>query len=216
MNLVRRTFTRRQHKLQLPDRASNPYATHVPVLAALSLLRPYQRIVELGSGVFSTTAFLNRTVFPQVEHLLSIENDNEWFVRVRDLVCTDSRASLVNVTGPIALSLSDAYIEQADLVMIDDSTDASSRAATIRAVLPRLRSDALMVIHDFEIQAYRDASKCIRSQFMFDVWQPCTGLLSHTPLPTAQLKRLKAVLTAHRDELPLDNLSEWHRVLKSR
>ena len=115
-------------------------STHIPVLVALGLTRPIRRVLELGAGWYSTPTFLNRKVFPQLEQLVSVEDDLNWQLKVQR-GCPDTR---LMISGTIP-SLTDPY----DLIFVDNSTDLKVRAATIRRVAEETR-DVLVVIHDAE------------------------------------------------------------------
>lgn len=68
-----------------------PYGTHVPVLmAAIALIKP-KRILELGSGFYSTPLFLDKRYCPSVTQLTSIETDASWFEHVRSVLGEDQR-----------------------------------------------------------------------------------------------------------------------------
>ena len=54
---------------------ASPYATHLPVLSAASSVMKVRSVLELGSGPFSTPLFLGRRVFPDLEKLISHEDD---------------------------------------------------------------------------------------------------------------------------------------------
>ena len=113
-------------------------STHIPVLVALGLTRPIHRVLELGAGLYSTPTFLNRKVFPQLEQLVSVEDDLNWQLKVQR-GCPDTR---LMISGTIP-SLTDPY----DLIFVDNSTDLKVRAATIRRVAEETR-DGLVRVHD--------------------------------------------------------------------
>ena len=48
-------------------------------------------VLELGSGPFSTSLFLDRRVFPDLEKLTSYEDDLRWAALVAERVGTDPR-----------------------------------------------------------------------------------------------------------------------------
>src|ERR1700691_3025426 len=57
--------------IRLAPRSQQPYSTHVPVLAAMGIIAQPVRVLEYGSGLISTPAFLNRAAFPKLKHLAS-------------------------------------------------------------------------------------------------------------------------------------------------
>ena len=115
-------------------------STHIPVLVSLGLTRHIERVLELGAGLYSTPTFLNRKVFPTLESLISFEDNPEWTIKVSK-ACIDDRLTLVSEFPDLEKSY--------DLIFVDNATDLSVRAATIRKVCDEVR-DTLVVIHDAE------------------------------------------------------------------
>lgn len=70
------------------ERAANAHATHVPVLVGLARLLNVERVIEYGCGEYSTLTFFNRSAFPRLSKLLSLENDAEWFARMAERAAT--------------------------------------------------------------------------------------------------------------------------------
>src|SRR5215212_3358405 len=70
-------------------RARNDYATHVPILIGLARLREIKTVLEFGCGHYSTLTFLNRSAFPDLEKLQSIENDDTWAATVQKAASDD-------------------------------------------------------------------------------------------------------------------------------
>jgi predicted O-methyltransferase YrrM len=128
-------------------RARNDYSTHLPILIALAHLRKIKTVLEFGCGHYSTLTFLNRSAFPDLERLHSIENDASWAEIIRG-VTHDQRWRLQVVDGEIAESVSLLDLEAFDLILIDDSKTSAQRKATIRAVASRWPQRAWITIHD--------------------------------------------------------------------
>lgn len=150
--------------------------THVPILSALANVIKPNRVLELGSGLFSTPLFLDRNVFDSLEFLHVLENDPEWFDAVSNTIGSDDRITYGLVSGRIAPYASRLDISSFDFVFIDDSKSASERAATIAIVASLMSPDAIAVIHDFEEPAYQEAALAFDHQFIFDRWNPATGV----------------------------------------
>jgi hypothetical protein len=66
----------------IPAQSGEPYATHLPILKMLAEHYPLRHVLELGSGLHSTGAFLDRRLFPDLAHLDSAETDQEWAGKV--------------------------------------------------------------------------------------------------------------------------------------
>ena len=101
-------------------RAKNDYATHVPILIGLARMREIRNVLEFGCGNYSTLTFLNRTAFPHLAELHSIENDSEWSDTMREAARNDDRWTLQVVDGDVANAVSDLDLERFDLILIDD------------------------------------------------------------------------------------------------
>ena len=150
--------------------------THVPILTALAKEFKPRRVLDFGSGLFSTPLFLDRTVFTELEYLQSIENDPAWHMAVGDRVGGDLRFDYRLVDGEIAPVTIDIDVPSFDLIFLDDSRSARERFATIRAVAPRVSRSAVAVVHDFEEPDYQLALMAFDHQFFVDRWNPSCGV----------------------------------------
>lgn len=162
--------------LRVPPRSANPYSTHLPVLAAIPRLLSVKRVIELGPGLFSTPTFLDRGAYPELLELVSVENDPVWARRVHDAIGSDSRWTLRLVEGRIASVVHALSLDDVDLLLVDDSASEVDRVATLRAVAAR-RTSAVVVVHDFEVPAYRKATTGFRASYRFRSLNPSTGVL---------------------------------------
>ena len=116
------------------------YGSHLPVLKALLAQHQPKLILELGSGLNSTPAFLSR---PEVVRVVSVEPDREWRQIVSE-ACQDERLVL---RPELDVDPSDF-----DLVFIDDGTNLNHRLETINRVLQP--DHPLTVIHDADVPEY--------------------------------------------------------------
>jgi hypothetical protein len=122
----------------------DPYSTHLPILTALAVL-PIRRVLELGGGDYSTRLFLDRSVFPELERLTTVETNPEWAARVK----TRDRRHRVLPRAPL---------HRNDLILVDDSDHLEGRVQTLNEVSDA-RLLALVVIHDFEQPDYQEATR---------------------------------------------------------
>src|SRR3982751_381755 len=83
-------------------RARNDYSTHLPILIGLARIRQITNVVEFGCGRYSTLTFLNRSAFPQLEKLESVENDVLWAETIQSAVGDDTRWALKLIEGETA------------------------------------------------------------------------------------------------------------------
>jgi precorrin-6B methylase 2 len=188
----------------LAPRARNDYATHIPILIGLARLRAIRRVLEFGCGHYSTLTFLNASAFPDLERLHSIENDDAWATTIQEAAKDDPRWALQLVSGEICESIPD--LESFDLILIDDSKTSAQRAATIRAVSAKQPQHPWIVIHDFEVDEYRDAASVFKHRHRFRAYNPETGVIANSSL---DLRGLNRSLKQNAKSLDPDNITAW-------
>jgi len=188
----------------LAPRARNDYATHIPILIGLARLRAIRRVLEFGCGHYSTLTFLNASAFPDLERLHSIENDDAWATTIHEAAKDDPRWTLQLVNGEICESIPD--LESFDLILIDDSKTSAQRAATIRAVAAKQPQHPWIVIHDFEVDEYRDAASAFKHRHRFRAYNPETGVIANSSL---DLRGLNRSLKQNAKSLDPDNITAW-------
>jgi precorrin-6B methylase 2 len=188
----------------LAPRARNDYATHIPILIGLARLRAIRRVLEFGCGHYSTLTFLNASAFPDLERLHSIENDDAWATTIQEAAKDDPRWTLQLVSGEICESIPD--LESFDLILIDDSKTSAQRAATIRAVAAKQPQHPWIVIHDFEVDEYRDAASAFKHRHRFRAYNPETGVVANSSLNVRALNRS---IQQHAKSLDPDNITAW-------
>jgi predicted O-methyltransferase YrrM len=198
-----------------PKRAQNAYATHLPVLIGVAqLIRP-QRAIEFGCGRYSTLTLLDRTCFPDLEQLDSYETDPEWRDSVAEVIGDDPRVSLRLVEKPVSAAVGSIAFAYYDLVFIDDSHSSAERAATIAEVARHCAPANVVIIHDYEIEAYRDASKPFRNRFCFTALNPNTGVVwNEVPIHRSELRRLNRLIRKHSRHLDPADIPGWVHVLR--
>jgi hypothetical protein len=198
----------------LPPRAENAYATHIPVLIGLAGIRPIRRVLEFGCGHYSTKTFLDRSLFPELEALQSVETDPTWAATMRETVESDPRCTVTDVSGKTCAAVQKFDLEAFDLILVDDSTNAEDRAATIRALSNYQPSNPWLVIHDYEVEEYRNASSAFKQRFTFRAYNPHTGLVSNSGL-TSAVKTLDERIKNNSSRLRPDDAEGWLRILNT-
>lgn len=200
--------------LRTPPRSKNPFATAVPILIGLSRILKPKRVLEFGSGEYSTLTFLNRLAFPELKHLTSFETDPFWAERIRGLVGDDSRLALDIVSGAMADAVNNVDLDAYDMIFIDDSTDSAERVATIKAVSSRRPKLSVVVIHDYEFGPYREASKLFQHRFQFKVVNPNVGVLwNDWPAEMPTLRSINRVIRKHANTIRVNDSNRWATVL---
>jgi hypothetical protein len=213
--LTARSWRKLRSALQpLPPRAPNAYATHVPVLIGLAAMRRVERVLEFGCGHYSTKTFLEHSVFPDLKELQSVENDRTWADTMRAAVKDDPRCLVKVVSGAMCDAVSNFDLERFDLILVDDSTNAEARAATIRALSNRHPLHPWIVIHDYEVEEYRRASSGFKQRFTFKTYNPHTGLISNSGF-TNTVKALDQRLKHNSSRLRPDDAESWLRILRT-
>src|ERR1700751_4542769 len=115
---------RRLSRRRLPPRSVSDYATHVPILVGVGCTLRIVKVLEFGAGFYSTLTFLNRSAFPDVTSVYSIESDSEWTSRVYEAAKNDPRLRIRRVPEPIESILAELDLAEYDLVLVDSSTEA--------------------------------------------------------------------------------------------
>jgi hypothetical protein len=189
-------------------RARNDYATHVPVLIGLARIRQITSVLEFGCGYYSTLTFLNRSTFPHLERLQSVENDASWAETLGEVAKSDERWTLTLAAGEIAESISTLDLEAFDLILIDDSKTAAQRTETIRAVGAKTPSRPWIVIHDYEVDEYRRAASGFGQKYSFKLYNPWTGLVWNSLTHSRRAKSLDRILKQNKTLEP-DDVKGW-------
>ena len=193
-------------KLFSAPRALNDYATHVPILIGLARLREIKSVLEFGCGYYSTLTFLNRTAFPHVERLHTVENDTSWSETINEVAKVDERWTLQIVKGEIAGCVAKLDLERFDLILIDDSTTSTQRAATIRAVANKRPQHPWIAIHDFEVGEYREAASGFKHRHRFRAYNPETGVVTNQ---MNDWKIIKRVIKSNAKLLEPAAIAQW-------
>lgn len=195
---------------RLPPRAPEPYSTHVPILIGLSRQVTIRRVLELGSGRYSTLTFLDRDAFPDVVRVDSLETDRLWLSELRELTSADSRVRMHLVERPMASAVARIELNEYDLIFVDDSTDELSRATTIANVAARAGRCAIVVIHDYEIGSYRRAARGLPHHYAFTALNPNTGVCwSDARLSRSGLRALNRLVKRHVERLAPHDRKTW-------
>jgi len=192
-------------------RALNDYATHVPILIALARLGEIRSVLECGCGHYSTLTFLNRSAFPHLERLHSIENDDSWAQTIQEAAKDDHRWTLQVVKGEISESVADIDLESFDLILIDDSKSSAQRAATIRAIARKQPKHPRIVIHDFEVEEYRQAASGFKHRHRFRAYNPETGVVGNR---VDKWKLIDRVIRTKAKVLEPDAIEQWTAVFR--
>lgn len=188
-------------------RARNDYATHVPILIGLARSHRIRAVLEFGCGYYSTLTFLNRSAFPHLERLQSVENDATWAETIQQSV-KDDRWVLNLLSGEIADSVTDLDLDAFDLILIDDSESSAQRVSTIRAIAKRQPQRPLIVVHDFEVKDYQNAASGLGKRYVFKAYNPHTALVCQRRAG-GEIRLMSRLLKEKSKQLEPDDVKGW-------
>ena len=194
----------------LRPRSDEPYCTHLPILCALVTTIEVRRVVEYGSGLISTPAFLDRSVFPRLESLLSFESDPSWYASVAESLGNDTRLQLRLTEGPIKAAVRNRDIAGADLIFVDDSDELGRRADTVTAIAACKPLAVPVVIHDIEQWHLFRAARRFEHMFRFDVLHPQTGVVWNGNWSQAELlPQINRLMKQHSGNVLGGDAKQW-------
>jgi len=162
---------------KLAKKSSNPYATHLPILIGITKLFKIKRVLELGSGDYSTPVLLNRTWFPDLEHLTSLEDDPKWACKLREQLKPDNRFQLIEVDTSISSVIKNIELREFDMIFVDNSVVEIERANTLLHLSASNLLETIVLIHDYEVMSYQRATDLFANRFSFFAFNPITGLV---------------------------------------
>jgi len=203
-----------RHILGIPPRAQNPYATHLPILLAVARQRKVRRILEMGSGTYSTLTFLDRKYFPDVERVDAFENDAAWAEKVKTAAGDDPRLVLKTISGAVCEVVDTLDAGTYDLALVDDSVTCAERAATLRRVAAQHPKSTIVVVHDFELPEYRQAGEGFLHRVRIASLNPNVGLLWNDGMRRSGWRKFNVWLARHRDRVAPDDLAGWSRLIE--
>ncbi len=85
---------------QAPDGGGGGYGSHQPALRAISRFTKICSVIEFGGGLYSTHLFLDPTVFPDLNTLVTFEHKANWAKQIlKGGADEDPRFTLI-ITAP--------------------------------------------------------------------------------------------------------------------
>jgi hypothetical protein len=147
------------------------HATHLPFLIGLGATFPVRRVLEFGSGIFSTLLFLNRKAFPKLEALITVEPEQTWRDKIKALAGDDNRLTILEEDPPLFA------VDYADLVFVDNGPE-QHKIETIEN-MARESNYAIVVVHDAEHDPYALKISEFRTQFISSSYNPGTAICTN-------------------------------------
>lgn len=193
---------------QLPS--YNSFASHIPVLIGIGKIIQPKSVLELGPGLFSTPLFVNPVFFPNVSHITCVESEKDWYEKVQSNFIGKDMVELVfaepNVSNYVS-SIETSF----DLIFIDDSLTTEERASTIKKVAQmKDLNNTVVVIHDFEVPEYQQASRLFEHRYIFQCFNPNIGVVYNgNVLSTEQLMQLEKKIYKKRWTCSVTVFENW-------
>lgn len=188
--------------ISVAERQKYPdYGSHIPVLMTLAELKPIKKVIEFGSGKWSTSLFLDKRFFPDLVELISIENDEGWVEHVSSRISDDrfrivlSHLNRVNdifglLPDPDLVFIDcDGEIEGDTLRPANKATDPDPSSWEFYTYNTRSKiyehyasRDATVVIHDTQEEQMCDLLKPLYGhEFYYEPEKsPATGVFSNS------------------------------------
>lgn len=196
----------------LTARTVDDWGSHLPVLLGLSILLSPRSVVEFGSGRFSTALFTDKRYFPAVDRFRSIEDNPAWFARAQEATVLRP-GDVMRLVDNTPQWIQESGERLDGLIFIDNGEALEDRTVAIRATFERAESDSVVVIHDFEIRAYRRAVPHSWPFVTVRAWRPMTGIACRDEVLLAGMRRLGDVIRRHRHVRPTD-CEAWFEILQ--
>jgi spermidine synthase len=156
--------------------SSEPYATHLPVLLAVSIISGAKKVLELGSGRVSTAFWASDHDGVSVAVVDSLEDDAAWAAIVSEMIPKVSRVRL-RAVNDINETLKDLDITAYDIIFIDNATTVATRAQTINEIQARAAATSIIIVHDYENNEYRRMVPDGWAVTVFRHVRPYTGVI---------------------------------------
>ena len=147
--------------------AVNPYHTHLRVLSLIPKKIMVRTILEFGSG-YSTGIFLNKSVYPDLENIITFEPNKPWF----DRIPTDFRLRGYLCSEDEALTVSDG--KNVDLAFVD----GESPSMRVPTVLHVKKLAKITVLHDSDNFMYSSVFKEFKYVLTDSTKSPNTSVFS--------------------------------------
>lgn len=196
----------------LTARTVDDWGSHLPVLLGLSILLSPRSVVEFGSGRFSTGLFTNKRYFPSVDRFRSIEDNATWYDRAVETTVLHP-GDEVRLVDSVPQWIRESGDPLGGLIFVDNGEGLEDRIAAIRATFERAESDSVVVIHDFEVRAYRRAVPRSWPFVTVRAWRPMTAVVCRDEALLAEVHRLGSLIRKHRHVRPAD-CETWFEILQ--
>ncbi len=199
--------------LGIVAQSEQPFATHIPVIVGVAAACLPQRLVEFGSGNYSTLAFLDETVFPSLVQVESYENNLYWMQQMEAKLAGNPRVVCRFFEGRMRGAVSGANLTEADLIFIDDSPSGWERSHTLIEVARNCGDRPITIVHDYELPTLRLTCRMFEHRFAFTTFTPqCCAVWNGNPHRKALLKSVAHRLEENASRLSVTDARGWSKV----
>jgi hypothetical protein len=164
------------------------YGSHVPALCSLAESFKIETVLEYGGGDFSTSAFLNRRMFPDLTSLRTLENKEVWFEMLAERHFREHRFKL-KLCPLDKMALAAAPDNDLILIDCDDHGDTADDGTwmpdySVRCQLIKAYEETccIVVVHDSEeapiAEAIADANYQYKTEYVPE-YGPPTAVMSN-------------------------------------
>lgn len=181
------------------------HASHLPVLIGLGIGLPgLSRILELGGGLYSTSLFLNRDVFPGLKRLVTVETDPVW---------RENLYSNINGNPCWEIAPVDDFGTDWDLIFLDNGPK-DVRLNSIRKFKNHYYD--LLVVHDTETPDYSSEIGWIGHRIEFCEFEPQTTVLARRQYASEVARGVRRVIAEVTDQVAPDvnDVASWIQIFR--
>lgn len=197
--------------------SEQPYATHIPVLVGVAATCLPERLVEFGSGNFSTLTFLDETVFPSLRRIESYENDLSWMQHIDAKLAGNPRVACQFFDGRMRDAVSGANVAAADLIFVDVSPSGWERRHTLMAVARNCGKRPIIIVHDYDLPGVRVACRKFEHRFSFTSFTPQSCAVWNGSLHRkALLESVACRIEENAPRLSVSDARGWAKVFGGR
>lgn len=190
------------------------FATHIPVLMGLCQMIKPKKILELGPGLYSTAMFTDRSFLPGLTNFTSVESEKEWADKVKDFFVEKKESHFILSETGVADYIS-SLTEKFDLIFVDDSLTTEDRVRTILNVgIKSDMQDTVVVIHDFEVPAYQNATTSFNNRYIFKCFHPNIGVVwNGNVISFPDMKQLERKIYKRKWKHAVTAFKDWNNLV---
>lgn len=194
-------------------RTADDWGSHLPVLLGLSILASPRSVVELGSGTFSTALFTDKRYFPTLERFRSVEDNPDWYARVKEATSLGPGETLELVADiPQWIRTSGDRLD--GLIFVDSGKRRKDRIDAIKATFEHAEGDSVIAVHDFEYRGYKASVPPSWPVVAIRTWRPMTGIASRDGALLDGVRRMGELIQNNRHVRPTD-LEAWFDIFQA-